>query len=187
MLAVAAGLMVAAGLLTWRPLEVVPVGAFPFAAAGRAVSIEDGDSFVFERIDTAASLPRRFEVRLHAVDAPERIQRHGSASRAGLVELVSQRHLTLDCYKPDARGRAVCRASDLDRPAPQRDLELVLLSRGMVWHYRAYAGEQAPADRAAYAAAEAQARAARRGLWRDPEPQAPWECRARLRETRLCD
>src|SRR5262245_21583656 len=44
--------------------------------------------------------------------------------------------------------------------------------QGMAWHYVKYA----PNDRT-LAAAEAEARAAKRGLWSDPRPIAPWEWR----------
>jgi endonuclease YncB( thermonuclease family) len=40
-------------------------------------------------------------------------------------------------------------------------------------------GQDECLDRQAYAAAETEARAARRGLWRDGEPVPPWEWRHR--------
>jgi len=40
----------------------------------------------------------------------------------------------------------------------------------MAWHYTAYAREQEPDDRLAYAAAEIAARASKRGLWNVPGP-----------------
>ena len=43
---------------------------------------------------------------------------------------------------------------------------------GLAWHYTRYS------DDARLAAAEREARAARRGLWRDAAPVAPWDWRA---------
>ncbi len=56
-------------------------------------------------------------------------------------------------------------------------LEQVRAGLGLAWWYRAYAKEQTTADRARYAAAENEARAARRGLWIDINPVPPWEWR----------
>ena len=47
----------------------------------------------------------------------------------------------------------------------------------MAWWYRKYAREQSPVDRKLYEAAETKARAARVGLWADPNPIPPSEVR----------
>jgi endonuclease YncB( thermonuclease family) len=57
------------------------------------------------------------------------------------------------------------------------DANLEQVSRGMAWHYKAYEREQTPNDRKLYAAAENEAKAARRGLWADADPMPPWEFR----------
>lgn len=183
LLVVAAALVAAASWLQWRPTQVLGDDAFPFTVEGRALSVADGDSFDFEADEPIAGQVRRLTVRLHAVDAPELVQRHAAASRSALAELTAGRRLTLSCYKRDARARAVCRVAVA---SAEVDIERILLQRGLAWHYRAYAGEQAAGDRVAYAAAEAQARAARRGLWSDEAPMPPWECRQRLRTLRSC-
>lgn len=48
---------------------------------------------------------------------------------------------------------------------------VVMIDAGLAWHYTRYS------DDADLAAAERAARAARRGLWADPEPVPPWEWR----------
>jgi len=48
---------------------------------------------------------------------------------------------------------------------------LSLLRAGLAWHYVRYDQSEV------YAAAEATAKAAKRGLWRDPRPVAPWDWR----------
>jgi hypothetical protein len=60
---------------------------------------------------------------------------------------------------------------------PSVDAGLHLVATGQAWHFKRYAHEQEPADRAAYAAAEESARADRRGLWQEPDPIAPWDWR----------
>ncbi|MDV7394253.1 thermonuclease family protein, partial [Arthrospira platensis SPKY1] len=57
------------------------------------------------------------------------------------------------------------------------DVNLEMVRLGMAWHYRQFARDQTPAERSAYAAAEQEARAARRGLWADPNPVPPWDFR----------
>ena len=69
-------------------------------------------------------------------------------------------------------GRTVARVSVAGVDCNRRQIEL-----GMAWHYKKYAGEQPAAERAAYAAAEDAARAAKRGLWADPHAMPPWDWR----------
>jgi endonuclease YncB( thermonuclease family) len=54
-----------------------------------------------------------------------------------------------------------------------KDINLEQVKAGMAWHYKEYQREQTPEDRELYAAAEVEARRARRGLWQDPEPVEP--------------
>jgi endonuclease YncB( thermonuclease family) len=58
-----------------------------------------------------------------------------------------------------------------------KDANLEQVTRGMAWRYKAYEHEQRPNDRKLYAAAEYEAKAARRGLWADADPMAPWDFR----------
>jgi micrococcal nuclease len=51
-----------------------------------------------------------------------------------------------------------------------------MVAEGLAWHFTRYS------DDATLAAAEREARAARRGLWRDREPVPPWEWRASEKE-----
>lgn len=163
----------------------------PLVASGRAESIDDGDTFVFVPTSAVGSAARPVRIRLHGVDAPELAQSSGWAARAALAELLHNARITVDCYKRDARGRAVCRVraqahgAGVDTVA--RDVELALLQAGLAWHYEAFAREQTAAERDGYARAMAQARAARRGLWQREAPMAPWQCRERLRAGALCD
>ena len=57
------------------------------------------------------------------------------------------------------------------------DCNLVQVKRGLTWHYKAYEREQPAIDRLAYADAEIEAKAAKRGLWADAGPVLPWEFR----------
>ena len=48
---------------------------------------------------------------------------------------------------------------------------------GFAWHYKKYQHEQNPEDRRLYADAETKARDERLGLWRENNPNPPWEHR----------
>lgn len=138
---------------------------------GTVQRVFDGDSLIIR--DDAG---RTMEVRLATVDAPERRQPFSDVSRRHLSRLLRDRRVAVEIRDVDRYDRRVgiVRVED-------RDAGLEMIRAGMAWHYRAYAADQSPAERAAYEAAEKAARAAGNGLWRDPEPVAPWEFRRSLR------
>jgi len=57
-----------------------------------------------------------------------------------------------------------------------RNLNQELVRAGLAWWYRQYARGDGALERL-----EDEARAARRGLWADRDPVAPWEFRSRQR------
>ena len=185
----AVGLVAAVVVLTDRA-SVGPVTTpdLPLVASGRAVSIDDGDTFVFVPTSPDGRDLRRYRVRLHGVDAPELLQSHGWTARSALAALLRDALVNVDCYKRDARGRAVCRVHvESERVGSGAlDLELALLEAGHAWHYVAYAREQTALERERYAEAMARAQVARRGLWQEDAPLAPWQCRERLRAGQQC-
>jgi endonuclease YncB( thermonuclease family) len=136
--------------------------------AGKVVAISDGDTLTL--LD-ASKVQHR--IRLDGIDAPEAKQAFGNRSRQSLGELAHEREAVAECSKIDKYKRPVCvvRVNGLDMGLEQ-------IKRGMAWHFRRYAHEQTPENRAAYATAEAEARAEKRGLWRDARPVPPWEWRS---------
>lgn len=56
--------------------------------------------------------------------------------------------------------------------ADGQDVNLELVREGLAWWYERYAPDDAVLQRL-----EQEARNARRGLWSDPEPAAPWDWR----------
>lgn len=83
--------------------------------------------------------------------------------------------------KRDRYGRIVGRvfSAMCDRSRCRyEDAGLEQIRAGFAWHYRRYARDQSPAERAAYAATEQQAREHRAGLWREPHPVPPWDFRS---------
>lgn len=156
-------------------LGLVLACANTYAAAdvlvGRVVGLADGDT-----LTVLDEHHVQHKIRIAAIDAPERRQPFGSRSRANLAALVMGKSVEVEWRKTDRYGRIVgtVRAGQLDAGFEQ-------IRAGLAWHYKAYSKEQAPAERAAYAAAEHEAREQRKGLWLDPQPEAPWDFRAEKR------
>ncbi len=58
-----------------------------------------------------------------------------------------------------------------------KDVGLEHVKAGFAWHLKKYQHEQSPEEQRLYADAENNARDARLGLWRDNNPNPPWEYR----------
>jgi micrococcal nuclease len=129
----------------------------------RIVGVHDGDS-----ITALAAGNQQLKVRLDGIDAPELKQPFSQQSKAALSALVFGKVVSLhitgaDNYK---RTLAVVMVGGVNV-----NRELVRL--GLAWRYERYSKDEA------LLAAQNEARAARRGLWSDPAPVAPWEWRRR--------
>jgi endonuclease YncB( thermonuclease family) len=135
--------------------------------SGRVVGVSDGDTITV--LDQAK---KQHKVRLGGIDAPEKGQAFGDRAKESLSRLVYDKSVTVDFHKVDRYGRSVGKVL-----VAGRDANLEQVRAGFAWWYREYAKEQSLEDRASYAAAEEDARASRRGLWRDAQPVPPWEFR----------
>ena len=129
---------------------------------GRVVKVHDGDTVTV----LAGGVERR--VRLVGIDAPERGQPHGSAARRGLAARVGGRVVQVIERGTDSYGRTLGRVL-----VAGEDANAAQVRDGFAWVYRRFENDPA------LIAQEAEARAARRGLWRDPEPLPPWVWRER--------
>lgn len=120
-------------------------------------------------------------VRVAGVDCPERGQAYWRAAKEHLVEFASKGELTVACYKTDQYDRHVCRVKLGDE-----DLGANLIQAGLAWHYKRFQNEQSPEERALYARLEEAAKAGRVGLWQEPDPMPPEECRKARRAKEKC-
>jgi micrococcal nuclease len=137
-------------------------GPAPASPAWYVVSVHDGDTL--RAIDEQKVEHR---VRLAGIDAPELGQAFGRVARDRLRELALRQQVAVHLHDQDRYGRDLA-TLELDG----RDLGRQLVAEGLAWHYERYS------DDAGLAAAEAEARAAGRGLWADPRAVPPWEWRA---------
>ncbi len=136
--------------------------------AGRVVGVTDGDT-----ITVLDSSNRQYKIRFAGIDAPEKNQPFGQRAKEHLSELVFNRQVIVETEKEDRYGRTVGKVL-----VSGRDTNLAMVVAGYAWHYKKYQAEQSPDDRLLYDSAEQEARAARRGLWEDPDPIPPSEWRA---------
>jgi endonuclease YncB( thermonuclease family) len=140
--------------------------AQPAAAAellGQVVSIHDGDTLTLLTQDY-----KQFRVRLAGIDAPESRQPYGARAQQVLSSLSFRQRVRVVVEDTDRYGRAVGRVW-----AGSLDLNAELVRRGAAWVYRQYNRDPALPP------LEAEARAARRGLWALPasEQVPPWAWR----------
>ena len=148
---------------------VVCAGAlFAEPIIGRVVGVADGDT-----ITVLDALKHQHKIRLSGIDAPEGGQAFGQNSKRALSDCAFGKNATVEGDKTDRYGRTVGRVVVAGVDCNLRQVEL-----GMAWHYVKYASERPAAESKLYAAAEAAARAAKRGLWADPHPMPPSDWRA---------
>jgi micrococcal nuclease len=138
------------------------------SVSGPVVSVADGDTLTVR-------VGRHTEkIRLYGIDCPERHQAFGARARRATRELTDGGPVRAEVIGRDEYGRLLAEVFLADG----RSLNRELVRRGLAWWYRRYSTD------ATLAALEAEARAARRGLWAEPHPVPPWEFRRRARAPR---
>jgi endonuclease YncB( thermonuclease family) len=143
---------------------------------GRVVAVTDGDT-----IKVLDSSNTQHKVRLTGIDAPERGQPYGTASRDHLASMVAGKEVKVESSKSDRYGRVLGKVwvQPADCPSCSKTLNTnhAQLLAGMAWWYRYYAKEQSPEDRGRYESAEDEAKARKWGLWGDADPINPYDWR----------
>ncbi len=141
--------------------------AFGDTLTGKVGRVVDGDTLYV--LDANY---KEHKIRLAGIDAPERKQAYGLASRKHLLSIVAGKQVTVEYQKQDRYGRILGKilVNGVDACLEQ-------VKAGFAWHYKKYQDEQSPKDRQLYADAENQARTERLGLWRENNPIPPWEHR----------
>lgn len=133
----------------------------PFKA--RCVGVKDGDT-----VAVLTEQQQEITVRLFGIDAPEKKQPYGERARQFLSDIIFGKTVQVVPRNRDRYGRLV---ADILLEDARRVNELVVQA-GMAWWYRTYA----PND-TVLRQLEQQAKNAKTGLWKDPNPMPPWEFR----------
>jgi endonuclease YncB( thermonuclease family) len=115
---------------------------------------------------------RAVTVRLQGIDAPERRQPFGTRAKQHASSLAFGQGVTVHVKGRDRNQRLL---ADVILPDGQ-NLSHELVRAGFAWWFRRYSSD------ATLEALEAEARAARRGLWADPNAVPPWEWGAAVRQ-----
>ncbi len=133
---------------------------------GKVVGISDGDTLTLLVPDGASF--KQIKVRLGEIDTPERKQPYGTRAQQTLSELAFNQQARVVVQDTDRYGRTVGRVY-----VGSVDVNAELVKQGAAWAYRQYLKDQS------LLALEAEAKAAKRGLWGLPEAERcpPWDWR----------
>ena len=154
---------------TWWLYCFLALLAAPLLAAeytGKVVSISDGDTMTLLVPDGASF--KQIKVRLGEIDTPERKQPYGTRAQQALSDLAYNQQARVMVQDTDRYGRTVGRVY-----VGSVDVNAELVKQGAAWVYRQYLKDQS------LLALEAEAKAAKRGLWGLPEAERcpPWDWR----------
>lgn len=145
-----------------------PTTTFPEGAdlRGRVVKVMDGDS-----LRLRVSGGEVVEVRLHGIDAPEWKQPHGEQAKRALRKMIQGHKVAVDVVTKDAYNRLVAVIY-----REHRNINVHMVAEGHAWWYRRYTRTDKALEQA-----EANAKKARKGLWRGNKPIPPWKWRQQYR------
>ncbi|MCQ2363060.1 MAG: thermonuclease family protein [Acidaminococcaceae bacterium] len=131
--------------------------------------IHDGDTVTVEDEKGA-----KHKLRMYAIDAPELAQRSGKESMKNLIKILPKnKWVKVEVENIDRYQREVATVYLEDVNINRKQIET-----GHAWHYVKY-DKKFMND---YSQAEKRARKEKLGLWRDANPQPPWEWRQKKRE-----
>ena len=176
---------IVAGLL----ISLLLATALPAAAKepiriieGMVTKVSDGDT-----IQITDGLGTKVKVRFYGMDAPETEksnkktgkvskpgQPYGEESFQALRQKIDHQRVRLDVMDIDQYKRTVAIVW-----LGSRNINREMVTDGWAWAYRQYLDR---AHASEYITAEEQARKAGKGLWKQNNPQPPWEFRKALKK-----
>lgn len=141
-------------------LGLLALSAQAESFSGKVVAVLDGDTVLVLRNN------KPVKVRLLEIDAPEKAQAYGVQSRQSLQDMVGKKVVQVETRAVDQYGRLLGQLS-----LNGMDINREQVRRGMAWEYSNHHSDKA------YVALQHEAQQARRGLWAQTSPQAPWQWR----------
>ncbi len=161
--------MLASAMLRFNAtVFVVLILSIPAALAqnihGRVVSVTDGDT-----IKVLSENNTQTKIRLDGIDAPEKSQPFGGASKKALTKKIVGRDVLVLSKEKDRYGRTIGVVM-----LAGRNINREMVAEGYAWAYLKYLTDQRLIE------LESEAKASMRGLWalQSDQVQAPWEWRA---------
>lgn len=144
-------------LFTW--LFLIPV-----KETGKVVAVKDGDT-VEVLLNGKAQ-----RIRLEHIDCPEKNQPYGAKAKSFTsANCFGQTVTVLHTRHYDRNKRLIAEIILGNGDTLNREL----VKAGLAWHYKKYSTDEV------YAVLELAARAAKKGLWTDQAPVAPWQWRSK--------
>ncbi len=140
---------------------LAPLICWADTLSGRVVGVADGDT-----VTLLTEQKEQVKIRLNQIDAPEKAQAFGIASKKSLSDLCFGKPATVESYAKDKYGRIIGELTCDEVNANEAQIEL-----GMAWVYREYSSDEYLIE------LEAEAKAKAIGLWSDASPIPPWEFR----------
>lgn len=141
---------------------------------GQVERVLDGDTVKVKSVGTESggtiyrTAGLTVTIRLEHIDAPEKAQSGGMASKSALESFLPYGHVvTVVESAVDRYGRAVA----VLQTYYTVNVNIEQVRAGHAWWYQAFSRDRAYKD------AEEASRASRKGLWAEPKPVAPWEWR----------
>jgi endonuclease YncB( thermonuclease family) len=160
-------------LLILATLATQPAGA---DINGKVVAVTDGDT-----IKVLDGNKLQHKIRLTGIDAPEKAQPYGNASRKHLATMVAGKEVRVETTKNDRYGRVLGKVWVQPRDCPScgktLNVNYAQILSGMAWWYQDYAKDQSAEDQGRYESAVTEARKRKLGLWSEPNPIPPWAWR----------
>ena len=129
---------------------------------GTVVRTIDGDTLI---VDTKG---KETKIRLAGIDAPELHQEGGPESFFFLTEMIDHQAVKVVWDKKDLYGRTVGTVFN----SSNMNINEAMVAHGQAWFYVQY-GSKFPQ----YREDERAARAEKKGLWRNENPEPPWQFR----------
>jgi len=140
------------------------------ALSGKVVSVADGDTITVLTHDKT-----QVKIRFYGIDTPEREQDFARASTAHLKTFLTP-HVTVQVIDQDRYGRSI----GLVFNEVGLNLNQQMVQDGFAWVYTQYCRKSFCSD---WQRLEKEAMQSKTGLWRDPDPVAPWQWRQGKRST----
>ena len=136
---------------------------------GKVVGIADGDSFTL-LTDSLTQI----KIRLHGVDCPEKNQAFGQKAKEFTSDFIFGKRVRVKVTDIDRYNRVI----GIVTLRTGKNLNEALLKNGFAWHYKQYDKSKK------YSQLEESARIAKKGLWIDKNPTAPWDFRKNQRNSK---
>jgi endonuclease YncB( thermonuclease family) len=130
--------------------------------SGKVVKALDGDTY-----DLLLNDGTTVRIRMEGIDAPEKGMPFSHVSKEYLGKLCQGQTVEAWIRGEDRHGRKLAFTYLEDG----REVSREMLKAGLAWHYKEYNSDEELSD------LETEARQAKRGLWKDANPMAPWDNR----------